>query len=409
MKFGIFDHLDDSGVPLNVLYEQRLKLIEGYERAGLYAYHLAEHHATPLGMAPSPTVFLAAAAQRTSTIRLGALVFTLALYHPLRLAEEICMLDHLSNGRLEVGIGRGISPIEIDMYGVDNAVAQARYLEASKVILQALTSPMLDHEGTHFKFRKVPLPMSPLQKPHPPLWYGVPNPQSVEWLAHNGINAVTLGPPPLVRGITDRDREIWAADGRDAKAIPHMGFTRHVVVADTDVWDDRFWAQTDPQSGARAPFADNEGLVLNAIESLTGSDDLINLRARGNTERPFTVVQRMQAEAESRFRETLDSLRTRLTMAQQQLVQMQQGGSAATLSAEQQTAMEGLQREMAGTRAQLRDVQANLRAGIDRLGRILAFANIVGVPLLVAAFALVFGTIRRSKAKSSARRTGASA
>ena len=182
-----------------------------------------------------------------------------------------------------------------------------------------------------------------------------------------------------------------------------------IVVADTDVWDDRFWAQTDPQSGARSPFADNEGLVLNAIESLTGSDDLINLRARGNTERPFNVVQRMQAEAESRFRETLDSLRTRLTTAQQQLVQMQQGGSAATLSAEQQTAMESLQREMAGTRAQLRDVQANLRAGIDRLGRILAFANIVGVPLLVAAFALVFGAIRRSKAKTSARRTGASA
>ncbi len=253
MRFGIFDHLDANGQVLRDQYEQRLRLIEGYERAGMYAYHLAEHHATPLGMAPSPAVFLAAAAQRTSTIRLGALVFTLALYHPLRLAEEICMLDHLSNGRLDVGIGRGISPIEIDMYGVDNATAQARYLEASKVILQALTSPMLDHEGTHFRFRKVPLPMSPLQKPHPPLWYGVPNPQSVEWLAHNGINAVTLGPPALVRGITDRYREIWAGDGRDPAAIPHMGFTRHVVVADTDAqaldiavraykrWHHSFW------------------------------------------------------------------------------------------------------------------------------------------------------------------------
>jgi len=177
-----------------------------------------------------------------------------------------------------------------------------------------------------------------------------------------------------------------------------------VVVADTDVLDDRFWAQNDPQTGTRAPFADNEGLVLNAIESLTGSDDLITLRARGNTERPFTVVRRMQADAEARFRETLDSLRTRLTNAQQQFSQLQQGGSAATLSAEQQAAMDSLQREITGTRAQLRDVQANLRAGIDRLGRILAFMNILLVPLLVAGFALVFGAIRRARAKGNRRK-----
>jgi ABC-type uncharacterized transport system involved in gliding motility auxiliary subunit len=176
-----------------------------------------------------------------------------------------------------------------------------------------------------------------------------------------------------------------------------------VVVADTDLLDDRFWAQIDPQSGARAPFADNEGLVLNAIESLSGSDDLISLRARGNTERPFVVVQRMRAEAEGRYRETLDSLRARLTTSQEQFAQMQQGGSGATLSAQQQAAMERLQREMAGTRAQLREVQANLRAGIDSLGRVLAFINILMVPLLVAVFALVFGAIRRNRAKSSSR------
>ncbi len=180
-----------------------------------------------------------------------------------------------------------------------------------------------------------------------------------------------------------------------------------VVIADTDVLDDRFWAQTDPQSGARAPFADNEGLILNAIESLTGSDDLITLRARGNTERPFTVVRAMQAEAEARYRQTLDSLRTRLQTAQEQFAQLQQGGSNAALSDEQSAAMERLQREMAGTRAQLRDVQANLRAGIERLGDILAFVNILMVPMLVAAFALVFSGIRRSRAQGGRKKTGA--
>lgn len=182
-----------------------------------------------------------------------------------------------------------------------------------------------------------------------------------------------------------------------------------IVIADTDIWDDRFWAQNDPQSGTRAPFADNQGLVMNAIESLTGSDDLISLRARGNVERPFIVVRQMQGQAEARFRETLDTLRARLTASQEQFAQLQQGGSAATLNAEQRAAMEKLQRDMSGTRAQLRDVQARLRADIDRLGSVLAFLNILLVPLLVAGFAIVFGAIRRSRARGPKKKQAAGA
>ena len=96
MRFGIFDHLDDGGVPLGQLFEERLQLIEAYDRAGFYGYHLAEHHATPLGYAPSPGVFLSAVAQRTRRLRFGPMVYLLPLYHPLRLIEEICMLDQMS-------------------------------------------------------------------------------------------------------------------------------------------------------------------------------------------------------------------------------------------------------------------------------------------------------------------------
>src|SRR5215210_3340201 len=123
MKFGVFDHMDRAGVPLAQQYEERLQLIAAYERAGFYAYHLAEHHSTPLGMAPAPSVFLAAVAQRTRTLRFGPLVYPLSLYHPLRAMEEICMLDHLSGGRLEVGVGRGASPHEMEDYGVDPKTA----------------------------------------------------------------------------------------------------------------------------------------------------------------------------------------------------------------------------------------------------------------------------------------------
>src|ERR1700752_3511195 len=113
MHFGVFDHLDRDGSPLAAFYEDRLKLIELYDQLGFYAYHLAEHHATPLGMATSPMIFLSAIAQRTRQLRFGPLVLALPLYHPLRVAEEICMLDQLSNGRLEMGFGRGSSPIEL--------------------------------------------------------------------------------------------------------------------------------------------------------------------------------------------------------------------------------------------------------------------------------------------------------
>ena len=100
MKFGVFDHLDDAGVPLGELYAGRLKLAEAYERAGFHAYHLAEHHGTPLGCAASPGLFLAAMAQRTTRLRFGPMVYLLPFYHPLRLIEEVCMLDQLSGGRL---------------------------------------------------------------------------------------------------------------------------------------------------------------------------------------------------------------------------------------------------------------------------------------------------------------------
>src|SRR6202030_468240 len=113
MRFGIFDHLDDSGLAPARRFEDRLSLIEAYDRYGFYAYHLAEHHGTPLGMAPSPSVFLAAIAQRTKRLRFGPLVYLLPLYHPIRLIEEICMLDQMSGGRLELGVGRGISPYEL--------------------------------------------------------------------------------------------------------------------------------------------------------------------------------------------------------------------------------------------------------------------------------------------------------
>jgi alkanesulfonate monooxygenase SsuD/methylene tetrahydromethanopterin reductase-like flavin-dependent oxidoreductase (luciferase family) len=233
MKFGIFDHMDRGPLALAEQYESRLKLIEAYERCGFDCYHIAEHHATPLGMAPSPSVFLAAVAQRTKRLKFGPLVYTLPMYHPLRVAEEICMLDHLSNGRLQIGVGRGISPHELEHYGVVPAEAQARYLEAFSILMQALTTGSVTFEGKFYTFRDVPMEVAPLQRPHPPLWYGVANVEAVSWVARKGVNVVCNVPAGRAREIMARYCAEWTKAGKEMGALPLVGMNRHVVVAET--------------------------------------------------------------------------------------------------------------------------------------------------------------------------------
>jgi alkanesulfonate monooxygenase SsuD/methylene tetrahydromethanopterin reductase-like flavin-dependent oxidoreductase (luciferase family) len=234
MKFGVFDHMDREQDDLSLQYAERLRLIEAYDRGGLYAYHLAEHHGTPLGLAPSPSVFLAAAAQHSERLRLGALVYTLPQYHPLRLAEELCMLDHLSRGRVEFGIGRGISPIELGFYGLSGEEAADRFGECRDVVLAALTSDRLDFHGTYYDFDDVPMVLRPFQQPHPPLWYGVSKTSTCAWAAANDVNVATNGPPAAVRTITDAYRAEWAKLGKAEAALPLLGVNRHIVIADSD-------------------------------------------------------------------------------------------------------------------------------------------------------------------------------
>jgi len=158
LEFGVFDHLDRNDLPLSEYYEQRLQVIEAFDRLGFYAYHVAEHHFTPLGMAPSPSVFLSAIAQR---------------------------------------------------------------------------SRRLTWKGRYDQFADVPMELAPLQKPHPPLWYGAHSPESAERAARAGLHIVTNDMPGKTRAITDRYREIWSATRRTAP-LPKMGMVRFIMVADTD-------------------------------------------------------------------------------------------------------------------------------------------------------------------------------
>ena len=231
MEYGIFDHLDRNDLPLHEFYEARLKLIEAYERAGFYAYHVAEHHSTPIGMAPSPSVFLTAIAQRTKTLRFGPMVYALPLHHPLRLIEEICMIDQLSGGRLEIGFGRGSSNTEISFYGQGPAKAQEIYTEARELILRGLTQKKLTFEGKYFSFKDIPMELEPLQKPYPPMWYGVHSVESAERAAKQGLNMVSLDSAKDTRSYNDRYRQVWRELHGDLPT-PKLGLSRFVVIAE---------------------------------------------------------------------------------------------------------------------------------------------------------------------------------
>jgi alkanesulfonate monooxygenase SsuD/methylene tetrahydromethanopterin reductase-like flavin-dependent oxidoreductase (luciferase family) len=262
VTFGLFDWVDADGVrDAGQLYRERLDLLADAESHGFDIYHLAEHHGTPLGLAPSPSVFLAAAAVRTTRIRLCPLVYVLPLYHPTRLAEEIAMLDQLSGGRLEIGFGKGGNPYELLCYGIEPGDAQRRYDEIFDSVMR------------------------------PPLWYPSSNPASVPLLGKRGINTI-LGfsfRSPTIELTRLRRDEYFAgvadappgtAMGGAGAPVPRFGIMRNIYVGESDrdarervidamnvfyaqftaLWrrhgDDRY---TEPQDFARAI---DEGRVI---------------------------------------------------------------------------------------------------------------------------------------------------
>ena len=172
-----------------------------------------------------------------------------------------------------------------------------------------------------------------------------------------------------------------------------------VVVADTDMLDDRFWLQKQEFFGQRVqvPTANNGDFVANAIEVLAGGDDLVGLRTRGTSARPFSVVEQIQSEAQARYSAEERTLQAKLKDTQAKLASLtgkDQANAPATLSEEQTKAIEEFRTDMVQTRRQLRDVQAALRSDIQRMKAGLEFLNIALIPLIVAAVAVVLGVLR---------------
>jgi alkanesulfonate monooxygenase SsuD/methylene tetrahydromethanopterin reductase-like flavin-dependent oxidoreductase (luciferase family) len=237
-EVGIFDWIENSGRPPAGIYEHKLALAAAAERAGFHGFFMAEHQGTPLSIDGSPGVMLSALFQRTRRLRAGALTFCLPWHNPYRFYHEVCMLDQLSRGRLELGVGRGVSPIESRIFGLQSIdESREKYRETLDIFFTACQAPSLDYKGKYYEYRDAELHVKPAQRPYPPLWFPSSNRDSIDFTARHGYHTAFLGRLADCKPLFERYRELWEKHRNDAGrhnahvAAPFLAKTQHLVIA----------------------------------------------------------------------------------------------------------------------------------------------------------------------------------
>jgi alkanesulfonate monooxygenase SsuD/methylene tetrahydromethanopterin reductase-like flavin-dependent oxidoreductase (luciferase family) len=233
--FGIFDHIEGiPGTPTPQLLKQRLDLVRIADQAGFAGYYLAEHHGSDLCMAPLQELFIAAASQITESIRMGPMVKLLPLHHPVSIVEDMCVVDNLTNGRLDFGVGSGVAPIEHFWFSSDWRESNARFADILGIVQRALKSGEVSAEGSkYYDFRTMPMATMPVQE-HIPFWY----PGSPVTAGKYGLNLMWPGP------IDEESYELYVQTWNDHKndevrleapgAEPRVGCTMLLAIADTE-------------------------------------------------------------------------------------------------------------------------------------------------------------------------------
>jgi alkanesulfonate monooxygenase SsuD/methylene tetrahydromethanopterin reductase-like flavin-dependent oxidoreductase (luciferase family) len=202
--FGIFDHIEEiPGTPTARLFQDRLELVKIADEAGFASFHLAEHHGSGLCMAPAQELFIAAASQVTTSIRLGPMVKLLPLHHPVRILEDMCVADQLTGGRLDFGVGRGVAPIEHAWFGSRWTESKERFEDTLGIICNAFATGEISSAGSvYHDFPTVPLATKPLQDPIP-FWY----PGSPVVAGRHGMSLMCAG--AVTESVRDAYLESW--------------------------------------------------------------------------------------------------------------------------------------------------------------------------------------------------------
>jgi alkanesulfonate monooxygenase SsuD/methylene tetrahydromethanopterin reductase-like flavin-dependent oxidoreductase (luciferase family) len=210
MKLGVLQFFSwpERRVALPLVYERALQRIEIMDKAGFDAVWLAEHHFSSFSVCPSVHMMGVLAAARTTRLRIGTGVSLAPFYHPLRLAEEVALLDVLSGGRVNWGAGRGFARVEFDNFGVPAEESTERFREAVEIVLRAWTEERLHYSSAHYRFDGVEVLPKPLQQPHPPVWMAATSDPAIEWAAGRGFS-ILLDPHSAHRDI-GRKRGLYA-------------------------------------------------------------------------------------------------------------------------------------------------------------------------------------------------------
>jgi alkanesulfonate monooxygenase SsuD/methylene tetrahydromethanopterin reductase-like flavin-dependent oxidoreductase (luciferase family) len=240
MEFGLFfinekpPGLSDEEVIANALEQCRLADELGYD-----SVWLGEHHFSPYGTMPDTLLFGAAVAQITTTVSIGTAVAVPTFTHPVRVAEQIAMLDVMSGGRFRVGLGRGYQSREFNGYGVPQNESKDRFREAVEIIDGLLTHENFSYDGRFWSVSDLTIAPRPVQKPRPPIYVaGSATPSSTEWLVSKNYRCLTGNPYSLDPGSSDEIGHVLLDEqrrqGKHASLEHAWGLLHNVLVADTD-------------------------------------------------------------------------------------------------------------------------------------------------------------------------------
>jgi alkanesulfonate monooxygenase SsuD/methylene tetrahydromethanopterin reductase-like flavin-dependent oxidoreductase (luciferase family) len=242
MRFGTYYFFQaPPSIPHPEVVQREIEQMVWTEELGYDSIWLTEHHFIEYGLSVSPSVLAAAAAMRTRHVRIGLAAAILPFHDPVRLAEELAMVDILSGGRLDVGVGRGNRPVEFEGYRVPQIENRERFDESLEILLRAWTHERFSFEGRYFTIPEIRVIPKPLQQPHPPVYVVCVSPDTIEATALRGmpmLNSLLRGPiDPLAQ---QRDtyvkacRKAGRSDAEIAGLLSRWGVSRHIYVAPTD-------------------------------------------------------------------------------------------------------------------------------------------------------------------------------
>ena len=247
MEIGLYDVLDQAQMESHAIaadvYDEHIRGAQEAEQLGYKYYFSIEHQTSDVSFLSAPNVYLTALARGTSAMRFGVMIYQLPFHHPIRLAEEVAMLDHLSRGRIEFGAGTGVTSHEFMRWNVEFDRRREISEEALDIILQAWTEDSVTYHGKFFKFDEVLTSPKPFQRPHPPVWFGCHSAASFEYAARMNFHvSQNIDTDPVIADKFNTWRSIWRKEGHSTP-MPKTFLTRHVHVAETD---EKARAQAEP-------------------------------------------------------------------------------------------------------------------------------------------------------------------